>query len=79
MSAGENARRERRQLFESAPAWARTLKPVFMLHHRLRRLSGGMYFQAPFSYEIFTAASPERRERHRVGHPTFRTRSPVIS
>ena len=79
MSAGENARRERRQLFESAPAWARTLKPVFMLHHRLRRLSGGMYFQAPFSYEIFTAASPERRERHRVGRPTFRTRSPVIS
>ena len=79
MSVGENARRERRELFVSAPAWARALRPAFKWHHRLRRLVGGMYFQAPFAYEIFTAASPERRERHEVSHPTFRRRFPVGS
>ena len=71
MSGGENARRERIELFQSAPAWARTLKPVFILHHRLRRLLGGMYFQRPFAYEIFTQASPDRRQKYEVSHPTF--------
>ena len=77
MSVGENARRERRELFESAPAWARALRPVFKWHHRLRRLVGGMYLQGPFAYEIFTAASPERRERHEVTHPTIRRHLPA--
>jgi len=72
MSAGENARRERRELFQSAPAWARTLKPLFILHHRLRRFFGGMYAQKPFSYDIFTATSPDHRQRHEVKQPTFR-------
>ena len=76
MSVGENARRERRELYESAPAWARALRPVFMWQHRLRRLAGGMYSQAPFAYEIFTGANPERRERHEVTHPTFHRRLP---
>jgi len=73
MSAGENARRERRKLFQSAPAWARTLKPMFILHHRLRRLFGGMYAQKPFSYDIFTLTSPDHRQRHEVKQPTFRS------
>ncbi len=72
MGTGENARRERRELFQSAPAWARTLKPMFILHHRLRRLFGGMYAQKPFSYDIFTSASPDQRQLQEVKHPTFR-------
>ncbi len=72
MSAGENARRERRELFQSAPAWARTLKPIFILHHRLRRLFGGMYAQKPFSYDIFTSTRPDQRQRQEVKQPTFR-------
>ena len=79
MSVGDNARRERGDLFESAPAWARALRPIFKWHHRLRRLAGGMYFQGPFAYEIFTTASPERRQRHEVSHPTFRRRLPGVS
>ena len=79
MSVGENARRERRELFESAPIWARALRPLFTWHHRLRRLAGGMYSQAPFTYEIFTAARLERRQRHEVSHPTFRRRLPGSS
>ena len=70
MSAGPNARRENRELCQSAPWWARTLRPLVILHHRLRRLLGGMYFQKPFSYEIFTLAEPGSRRRHEVNSPT---------
>src|SRR5207248_867036 len=75
MSAGENARRERQQLLDSAPAWARAAKPWFIFHHRLRRLVGGMYGQKPFSYQIFASANPERREQHNVPTPQFRRRA----
>ena len=71
MSAGENACRERRQLFQSAPRWAQAARPLFVWHHRLRRLMGGMYSQRPFSYQIFTTANPLRREQHTVSRPRF--------
>jgi glycosyltransferase involved in cell wall biosynthesis len=69
MSAGPNARREAHELARSAPLWARQLKPLIILHHRLRRFLGRMYLQKPFSYEIFTLASPDRRQPKRVPHP----------
>jgi hypothetical protein len=72
MSAGPNARRENRELYQTAPAWARRLKPLFVLQHRLRRLLGGMYSQKPFPYEIYTQARPDRRQRYDVSHPTCR-------
>jgi glycosyltransferase involved in cell wall biosynthesis len=72
MSVGANARRENRALYLSAPAWARRLRPLFILHHRLRRLFGGLYFQGPFSYEAFTLAHPERRQHFQVARPTCR-------
>ena len=72
MSKGPNARRENRELFRSAPLWARSLTPLFILQHRLRRLLGGMYRQPPFAYELYTSASPNRRQRCEVTHPTFR-------
>jgi hypothetical protein len=72
MSVGPNARRENRELFQSAPRWARTLKPLFIAHHRLRRLLGGMYWQKPFAYDIFTQARPERRTRYEVSQPLGR-------
>jgi glycosyltransferase involved in cell wall biosynthesis len=72
MSAGANATRERRELVASAPAWARSVKPAIILHHRFRRLCGGMYFQRPFSYEIFTASDLVHRRRFEVHRPTFR-------
>ena len=72
MSKGENARREKRELCQSAPLWARGLTPMFVLQHRLRRLAGGVYSQQPFGYEIFTLASSDRRQRYEVNRPTFR-------
>ena len=70
MSVRPNARREALELRQSAPLWAQKLRPWFVLHHRLRRLAGGIYFQRPFSYEIFTLASPEKRVVHQVTRPT---------
>lgn len=72
MSAGTNAKRENRELFESAPRWARTLRPLLMLQHRLRRLFGGMYCQRPFSYSIYTRASERNRVEFQVSRPRSR-------
>lgn len=72
MSAGANARRENAELLASAPAWARWMRPAFVLHHRLRRLLGGMYSQAPFSYSLYTVDSPSARQTRHAAHPNSR-------
>ncbi len=72
MSVAPNARREARLLRRTAPWWARSLKPAIILHHRWRRLRGGMYSQPPFSYQIFTAKSLDRRVPHQVSNPNWR-------
>src|SRR5262249_43483704 len=66
MSAAPNARRENLALRRSAPVWARALRPWWIAHHRLRRLFGGMYFQQPFSYEIYAGKNLESRLQHEV-------------
>ena len=71
LSAGANATRERRELAQSAPGWVRWCKPFIVLHHRLRRLAGGMYFQSPFSYAIFTLQDPQHRRVERAERPRF--------
>jgi hypothetical protein len=73
--ARPNAQRERLALFNSAPLWARKMKPLLVLHHRLRRLAGGIYSQKPFSYDLYTLASPERRVRREVSRPEFKWKS----
>jgi glycosyltransferase involved in cell wall biosynthesis len=74
MSAGANARREARELARSAPAWARRLRWLLVLQHRLRRLAGGIYSQKPFSYAVYTIAGQEKRSIHQVTQPVFRWR-----
>jgi glycosyltransferase involved in cell wall biosynthesis len=75
MSAMPNAIREREELEASAPFLARTFKPLLVAHHRLRRLTGGIYFQRPFSYSIYTQTSADKRVSFDVRHPQFRWRS----
>jgi glycosyltransferase involved in cell wall biosynthesis len=72
ISDGTRSLSENIALRRSAPGWVRTLRPMFILHHRLRRLAGGIYFQKPFSYSIYTRNSPEQRVVHQVLHPNFR-------
>jgi glycosyltransferase involved in cell wall biosynthesis len=69
---GIKASRERQELLESAPAWARALRPAIIAHHRLRRLGAGMYRQRPFAYRIYTLKNPSQRSTFNVSRPTFR-------
>jgi hypothetical protein len=75
MSAGPNARNENRRLARTAPAWVRASKPLIILHHRLRRLLGGMYFGKPFSFAIYTPASPAQRIVQIVSRPAIQHRA----
>lgn len=76
LGAGEVARRENQALRDTAPAWARTLKPLLVLHHRLRRLAGGIYFQRPFTFDLYTRQNSIVRVQRNVKSPRFRWRIP---
>jgi hypothetical protein len=52
------------------PRWVRTLKPVWIAHHRLRRLAAGHFSLKPTSYSIYTLQSPERRVTMDAPNPT---------
>ena len=75
MSAKPNAIREKQELYESAPVLVRSLKPLLILHHRLRRLAGGVYFQRPFSYAVYTQRNLDSRASYEVARPQFRWRT----
>jgi len=73
LGRSEIALREARAMHARAPAWTRALKPVWILQHRLRRLTGGIYQQAPFSFSLYTHSHPTRIERQ-VARPDWRWR-----
>lgn len=76
MSAKPNARREAQELFNSAPLFARKLKWLLILHHRMRRLAGGIYYQKSFSYSVYTRKSPAKRVVNDVRRPKFKWTCP---
>jgi hypothetical protein len=65
-----NAIRETRETLALAPGWVRALKPVWIVHHRLRRLAAGHFSLKPASYFLYTLQSPEQRVRLDVPKPT---------
>jgi GT2 family glycosyltransferase len=64
MQAEEQVRRQR------TPAWVRALAPLILQHHRMRILLSGAFRQPPFSYELYTLASPAARVTKRAAAPT---------
>jgi hypothetical protein len=48
----------------------RALKPVWIAHHRLRRLAAGHFSLKPMSYSIYTLQSAEHRGTFDVSKPT---------
>jgi glycosyltransferase involved in cell wall biosynthesis len=70
MNLKPNAIREKAETDAMIPAWVKTLKPVWILHHRLRRLAAGHFNLKPMSYEIYTLPSPEKRASFNVSKPT---------
>lgn len=71
LSRSVRMKEETQRLARQSPALARRLRWFVLLHHWLRRLAGGVYFQSPFSYAIYTLGSPERRVERQVARPTF--------
>jgi glycosyltransferase involved in cell wall biosynthesis len=70
MNLKPNAIREKFDTDKMIPGLARTLKPVSILHHRLRRLAAGHFRLKPTKYEIYTMGSPDRRVTIDVPKPT---------
>jgi glycosyltransferase involved in cell wall biosynthesis len=70
MNLKPNAIREKKETAAMTPAWVKVLKPVWILHHRLRRLAAGHFSLKPASYSIYTFQSPERRVTFDVPMPT---------
>lgn len=67
-----NARREKQMLHDSAPAWLRLSKPLWLGHHRFRRLLAGHYRAQPFTFSIYTEANPRQRVIRNVDRPSYR-------
>ncbi|MGO8764712.1 MAG: glycosyltransferase family 2 protein [Limisphaerales bacterium] len=70
MNLKPNALREKKETEEMIPVWVRTLRPLWILHHRLRRLAAGHFSLKPTSYQIYTLDSPDRRVTFDVPKPT---------
>ena len=74
LSLEAKAQEEGRAFQATAPATLRSLRPLVLAHHRVRRLLGGIYSQQPFEFELYTAASPKQRVTRKATKPTFRWR-----
>jgi glycosyltransferase involved in cell wall biosynthesis len=65
-----NAMREKAETNRMIPLPLKALKPLWILHHRLRQVAGGHFRLKPAKYQIYTLDSPERRVTVDVPKPT---------
>lgn len=70
MNLRPNAIREKKETAKMVPGWVRILKPLWIFHHRLRRMAAGHFHLKPMSYEIYTLESPDHRVKFDVTKPT---------
>lgn len=74
LSLDQRAKAEAKRFFATAPRLTRVLQKPILLHHRLRRLCGGIYRQKPFEFELYTQSSPHQRIKKIAAKPTSRWR-----
>ena len=70
MNLKPNALREKAETDLMTPRWVQWLKPVWIVHHRLRRLRAGHFSLKPTVYAIYTFQSPDQRVTIDVPRPT---------
>ena len=70
MNLKPNGIREKAETARMMPGWIKALKPLWIFHHRLRRLGAGHFFLKPTSYAIYTRQSPGQRVTIDVPKPT---------
>jgi len=61
---------EKAETLAMCPGWVKLLRPVWIGHHRLRRLAAGHFSLKPDRYSIYTLSNPEQRVTFEVPHPT---------
>ena len=69
MNLSANANREKAITKANAPAWTRTFKQLCVIHHRLRMLASGVFWQKPFEYALYTRENPKTRRIKLVAKP----------
>jgi len=72
MNLKPNARRETQLKEELTPRWIRRSRWPLIQLNRTRNLLRGLYRQTPFSYSLYTEASPNRRVQIQVPDPICR-------
>jgi len=70
MNLKPNGIREKVETDRMIPGWVKSLKPAWIVHHRLRRMAAGHFSLKPTSYAIYTRKSPEKRVIIDVPKPT---------
>ena len=70
MNLNDEGRQEFASLRGSAAPWVRALAPLWVAHHRGRRLVHGLYERSPLEYRIYTSATPTRRACFQVEKST---------
>ena len=73
------ALQEIREMFRTAPAWARLFRTFVVAHFWLRRFLRGGYTQAPYDYSIYTQSSLAQRKTFHVSRPTGRWIRPGLA
>jgi len=70
MNLKPNAQREKQVKYAMTPALIRSMWWPLLQLHRLRQLCSGVFWENPFTYSIYTRASPDRRVDFHVQKPT---------
>jgi glycosyltransferase involved in cell wall biosynthesis len=70
MNLKPNAIREKNETAAMKPVWVSGLKPVWVVHHRLRRMAAGHFRLQPTNYSLYTKSSVEKRVTIDVPKPT---------
>lgn len=70
MNLKPNALKEKAETKAMIPRWAAPLKPLWIIHHRLRRIAAGHFTTKPTNFLIYTLQSPEQRFCIDVPKPT---------
>jgi len=72
MNLKPNARREAQLKAQLTPGWIRRARWPLIQLNRTRNMLRGVYRQQPFSYHLYTEASPDRRVEIQVNNPVCR-------
>ncbi len=70
ISWDHSTRPEEEERARRTPWWVKALRPALLQHHRWRIWRSGAFRQRPFTYDLFTLESPERRVTKNAAQPT---------